>query len=68
MSGVEEILSYKKNPAEDFYALLNCNENSSVSSTRNSFFYSNAPNFPLLVLTFVDFPGVFFIFYFSLTH
>lgn len=39
MSGVEEILSYKKNPAEDFYALLNCNENSTVSSKSNSFFY-----------------------------
>lgn len=31
MSGVDEILSYKKNPDEDFYALLNCDENSSVS-------------------------------------
>lgn len=31
MSGVDEILSYKKNPDEDFYALLNCDEHSSVS-------------------------------------
>jgi hypothetical protein len=30
MSGVDAILSYKKNPDEDFYALLNCDENSSV--------------------------------------
>jgi hypothetical protein len=32
MSNVDEILSYKKNPDEDFYALLNCDESSSVSS------------------------------------
>lgn len=31
MSAVEDILSYKKNPDEDFYAMLNCDENSSVS-------------------------------------
>lgn len=31
MSAVDEILSYKKNPEEDFYALLNCDESSSVS-------------------------------------
>ena len=30
MSGVDEILSYKRNPDEDFYALLNCDEHSSV--------------------------------------
>ncbi|XP_058444733.1 J domain-containing protein [Malaya genurostris] len=29
-SGVNEILSFKRNPDEDFYALLNCDENSSV--------------------------------------
>ncbi|XP_055524121.1 J domain-containing protein [Wyeomyia smithii] len=29
-SGVDEILSFKRNPDEDFYALLNCDENSSV--------------------------------------
>lgn len=28
--GVDEILSYKKNPDEDFYALLNCDESSSI--------------------------------------
>lgn len=32
MSGIDEILSYKKNPDEDFYAMLNCDENSSVSA------------------------------------
>jgi hypothetical protein len=32
MSNVDEILSYKKNPDEDFYALLNCDESSSVST------------------------------------
>lgn len=31
MSEVNEILSYKKNPDEDFYGLLNCDENSTVS-------------------------------------
>lgn len=34
MSAVDEILSYKRNPDEDFYAMLNCDENSSVSSRR----------------------------------
>lgn len=37
MSGVDEILSYKKNPDEDFYGLLNCDENSSVSADRIDF-------------------------------
>lgn len=32
MSGIDDILSYKKNPDEDFYAMLNCDENSSVSA------------------------------------
>lgn len=31
MSAVDEILSYKKNPDEDYYAILNCDESSSVS-------------------------------------
>lgn len=31
MSGVDEVMSFKKNPDEDFYALLNCDENSTVS-------------------------------------
>lgn len=31
MTGVDEILNYKKNPDDDFYALLGCDENSSVS-------------------------------------
>lgn len=33
MSNVDEILSYKKNPDEDFYALLHCDESSSVSKS-----------------------------------
>lgn len=43
MSGVDEILSYKKNPDEDFYALLNCDENSSVSfwDARTSELFAN---------------------------
>jgi hypothetical protein len=36
MSGIDEILSYKKNPDEDFYAMLNCDENSSVSADQSS--------------------------------
>lgn len=39
MSAVDEILSYKKNPAEDFYAMLNCDENSSVRSKRISRYF-----------------------------
>lgn len=31
MTGVDEILSYKRNPDDDFYGLLGCDENSSVS-------------------------------------
>lgn len=42
MSGVDEILSYKKNPMEDFYALLNCDEHSSVSAARQ---IANSKNF-----------------------
>lgn len=42
MSGVDEILSYKKNPNEDFYALLNCDEHSSVSAARQ---FANSKNF-----------------------
>uniref|UniRef100_A0A1B0CQR3 Putative molecular chaperone n=1 Tax=Lutzomyia longipalpis TaxID=7200 RepID=A0A1B0CQR3_LUTLO len=30
MSAVDEIIAFKKNPDEDFYALLNCDEHSSV--------------------------------------
>lgn len=33
MSNVDEILSFKKNPDEDFYALLHCDESSSVSKS-----------------------------------
>lgn len=35
MSNVDEILSYKKNPDEDFYALLNCDESSTVSKNES---------------------------------
>lgn len=31
MSSVGDILDYKKNENEDYYAILGCNENSSVS-------------------------------------
>lgn len=31
MSAVAEIINYKKSPDEDFYAILNCDESSSVS-------------------------------------
>jgi len=30
MSAVEEIINYKRSPDEDFYAILNCDESSSV--------------------------------------
>lgn len=33
--GVDEILSFKRNPEEDFYAMLNCDENSTVSSAEH---------------------------------
>lgn len=28
---VNEIINFKRNPEEDYYAILNCNENSTVS-------------------------------------
>lgn len=31
MSAVDEIISYKRTPDEDFYGLLKCDEHSSVS-------------------------------------
>lgn len=31
MSAVDDIISYKRTPDEDFYAILNCNEHSTVS-------------------------------------
>lgn len=31
MTGVDEILNYQRNPDDDYYALLGCDENSSVS-------------------------------------
>lgn len=34
MTGVDEILNYQKNPDDDFYGLLGCDENSSVSAIR----------------------------------
>jgi len=30
MSGIDEIISFKKNPDEDFYGMLNCDEHSTV--------------------------------------
>lgn len=33
MSAVEDILNYKKNPDEDLYALLKCDEHSTVSKS-----------------------------------
>ncbi|RVE54747.1 hypothetical protein evm_000514 [Chilo suppressalis] len=30
MTGVDEILNYQRNPDDDFYALLGCDENSSI--------------------------------------
>lgn len=47
MSAVDEILSYKKNPEEDFYGILNCDENSSVSRRRAFFQYSWASNWDI---------------------
>lgn len=32
MSAVDEIISYKRNPDEDYYGMLNCDENSTVST------------------------------------
>lgn len=31
MTGVDEILNYQKNPDEDYYGLLGCDESSTVS-------------------------------------
>lgn len=31
MSAIDEIIGYKKNPDEDLYGMLNCNEHSTVS-------------------------------------
>lgn len=48
MSGIDDILSYKKNPDEDFYALLNCNENSSVRTLvdQTNLYRANCGEFP----------------------
>lgn len=32
MTGVDEILNYQKNPDDDFYGLLGCDESSTVST------------------------------------
>lgn len=32
MTGVDEILNYQRNPDDDYYALLGCDENSTVST------------------------------------
>lgn len=31
MSAIDKIVGYQKNPDEDFYLMLNCNEHSTVS-------------------------------------
>lgn len=31
MTGVDEIINYQRHPDDDFYALLGCDENSTVS-------------------------------------
>lgn len=38
MSAVEDIINYKRSPDEDFYAILNCDESSSVSTSFCLFF------------------------------
>lgn len=35
--GVDSIISYKRNPDEEFYAMLNCDENSSVEQIQAEF-------------------------------
>lgn len=35
--GVDEILSYKRNPDEDFYAMLKCDENSTVEQIQTEY-------------------------------
>ena len=39
MSAVDAIINFKRDPNEDFYALLNCDENSSVSLSNFFFLY-----------------------------
>lgn len=36
MSGVDEILNYKRSADEDYYAILGCDEHSSVSNNNNN--------------------------------
>lgn len=38
MTGVDEILNYQRHPDDDFYALLGCDENSTVSIITVYFF------------------------------
>lgn len=37
--GVDEILSFKRNPDEDFYGMLKCDENSTVSESGGDRWY-----------------------------
>lgn len=41
MSAVDEIINYKRSPDEDFYAILNSNEHSSVSIDIFHYFFLN---------------------------
>lgn len=36
MSAIDEIVGYQRNPDEDFYGMLNCNEHSTVSRERRA--------------------------------
>lgn len=48
MTGVDEILNYKKNPDDDFYALLGCDENSTVSIIRFSILFYGELDFVII--------------------
>lgn len=39
MTGVDEILNYQRHPDDDFYALLGCDENSTVSINSVQFLF-----------------------------
>lgn len=44
MSAVDSIINFKRDPNEDFYAMLNCDENSSVSEFYMYCFFINNLN------------------------
>lgn len=39
MTGVDEIINYQRNPDDDYYALLGCDENSTVSNSNHIFLF-----------------------------